>query len=173
MSRLLNNIPGTFDINYNDPQISALLKAEEEAIRRLEKIQLRGGALAEEGEFLKSVRARQPALSNNTQYTFRRVKKVDQRANKMYAVVWVCFLLSTILSIVLFVCYKKQVIINIRDFAIAVMALNTLLFAVSIVCMCCYRGLGNVLKSRAFIILVLLVLEIGDIALSVYTYLKI
>lgn len=114
-----------------------------------------------------------PGAPRNPQFTFRSVKNVDQRANKMYAVVWVCFLLSTILSIVLFVCYKKQVIINIRDFAIAVLALNTLLFAVSIVCMCCYRGLGNVLKSRAFIILVLLVLEIGDIALSVYTYLKI
>ena len=172
MSRLLNKIPGTFDKNYNDHQISQLLKGEEVAIQRLENIQYRGGELAEEGNIMKLVRARQ-AAPRNPQFTFRSVKNVDQRANKMYAVVWVCFLLSTILSIVLFVCYKKQVIINIRDFAIAVLALNTLLFAVSIVCMCCYRGLGNVLKSRAFIILVLLVLEIGDIALSVYTYLKI
>jgi hypothetical protein len=112
---------------------------------------------------------------NNRDYdeNWKHIKTpVDRGANTMYAVMLLC-LLSTILTIALYVCYKKQVkTVNMRDFAIAVMALNTLCCALSIVLLCC-RGLGNDPESyRAFIIVIILLLEIGDIVGSIYIYLQ-
>jgi len=138
---------------------------------------LRNNAIKSSGElesFGKDIEARLAEINNNDRpYIYTRIEnKVDRGANTMYAVMLLC-LLSTILTIALYVCYKKQVkTVNMRDFAIAVMALNTLCCALSIVLLCC-RGLGNDPESyRAFIIVISLLLEIGDIVGSIYIYLQ-